>query len=50
MYSKDEKLCNYNIDIENYNIKDEDIKYRVDIKYMYFKIYNKNIISNNWRK
>ena len=40
---KDEKICNYNIGLEDYKIKEEDIKYRVDIKYMYSKIYNKDI-------
>ena len=41
---KEEKIGNYQLGLEDHNIKGEDIKYRVDINYMYFKIFNMNII------
>ena len=40
---KDEKIGNYPLDKEDYNIEGEDLKYRVDISYMHMKIYGKEI-------
>ena len=39
----DEKIGNYPLGEEDYEIKNEDIKYRVDISFMHMKIYNKEI-------
>ena len=38
-----EKIGNYPLGEEDYKIKDEDIKYRVDISFMYKKIFNQEI-------
>ena len=40
---KDEKIGNYPLGQEDYAIKNEDIKYRLDVSYMYKKIYGKEI-------
>ena len=44
---KDGKINKYTLDTEDYMIQDLNLKYRVDLEYMYIQIYDKNITEEN---